>query len=222
MSESESKFVRVWRSVAATLVAGAIEERRAALKPGDVITDPSLLCEGMRVKWSPQRGDISPPTWRLGRRCENGWNICNASEFPGPYYRDHDVGDVGVVYLGMAVPDKLCNEVQCDFHGIAHECVRAKHRRPTAHDFSDPYAVCVIRPGGEKVIARVCVRCGRDKDDGGGCRARDWRAEDDRLTAQLTFAAEPAQLPVIVERQTHEPSPTGLGGLAGRYRVNRR
>lgn len=36
---------------AMAMEALAIEERRAVLKPGDRITDPALLCEGMRVRY---------------------------------------------------------------------------------------------------------------------------------------------------------------------------
>jgi hypothetical protein len=52
-----------WMRFPAVPRESTIEQRRAALRVGDVITDPALLCEGMEVQATPgRRLVLGPPT----------------------------------------------------------------------------------------------------------------------------------------------------------------
>src|SRR4051812_3463260 len=58
----------------AVIAKPTIEERRAALKHGDRITDPALLCEGMRVRYA-EEGFVDHDEVITSRDVEwNGWN----------------------------------------------------------------------------------------------------------------------------------------------------
>jgi hypothetical protein len=82
-----------------------VEERRAALKVGDIITDPALLCEGMRVRVLAHEAMCLPQREADDFRCSR-----RAGEGLPPAWADSDswwlndchVSDHGVTFLGYA------------------------------------------------------------------------------------------------------------------------
>lgn len=209
-----------------------IEERRAALKVGDIITDFALLCPGMRLrrnfvavrpdealvaKVERYHGDVmaafdrdggllvaqGAPVMTDGRLVflgmvdeEKPAAKCKAAVCG---YRS-DVLD-GYCRTHWAEAGRLCNAEQCDFHGVEHDCVRARHRKSTA-----PKCAHGCSP------AAPCMRdvCPAHKEAAVAVRMAE-RERMPRITADETEAA-------IWRGARWSPSPTGLGGLAGRYR----
>lgn len=93
----------------AVVPAGAltIEERRAALKVGDLIKDPELLCKGMRVRWELYAG--GPDTQAtLGTRWDIGWTAVfdNGSVAKVPVFRSSSFPLYPAVFLGWATEEK--------------------------------------------------------------------------------------------------------------------
>jgi len=81
--------------------APSIEERRKALKAGEVITDPALLCKGMRV-----RSLATQYEYQTTERYERGWKALGRSgdvwKDVGQAFSDYLVSSEGMAFLGWA------------------------------------------------------------------------------------------------------------------------
>lgn len=183
----------------------SIEARRAALKPGDVIRDPALLKEGMRVYTGQSPSGY---TRVIAAISSFGW----ATFSDGWSFRPDSVrrgeGWERVTFLGWASegdPPKLCNAEQCDHHHEPSDpaCVRAKHRRPVTPPRALPFKrhpFCYMPS--IHVVEVMCMGC------------------------EAAIARETARLPIINGHslgelirdgvgQPSEPSTSGLGGVVG-------
>ncbi len=227
-----------------------IEQRRAALKPGDQVMDPELVYPGIVVTLG--RGPLQRLTV-LGPRKEiegmpdlaPGWNVRTPGGVEWTLFRaDCEAGSVRLVAHapGQATvypfledapgPKMICDAVQCDLGTSPHDCIRAKHRRSYSVDkvkvtysigtqHGATWGADPLPAGWIHEAPPVCLSSCTPVTP---CRSVTAcpALREDAIAASMREREKRVQpVPVSVERVAYEPQRSGLGGMVGRYRYGR-